>query len=100
MIRIYKWNFQEEFVEKVLGAVLRTPGLILCDYWHQQCLDYSIPKSLSYGDVTDASLHLAVLVMVISNTLCSIFSVYEYFENEIVYLLSNYLQNTNVLSFV
>ena len=69
MIRIYKWNFQEEFVEKVLGAVLRTPGLILCDYWHQQCLDYSIPKSLSYGDVTDASLHLAVLVMVISNSL-------------------------------
>ena len=64
MVRFMKWNFQDDFVEIAFGAVLRTPGLILCDYWHQKCLEYSIPKSLEFTDFTDASLHLAVLLMV------------------------------------
>ena len=64
MVRFMKWSFQDDFVETALGAVLRTPGLILCDYWHQKCLEYSIPKSLEFTDFTDASLHLAVLLMV------------------------------------
>ena len=64
MVRFMKWSFQDDFVEIAFGAVLRTPGLILCDYWHQKCLEYSIPKSLEFTDFTDASLHLAVLLMV------------------------------------
>ena len=67
MVRIINWDFQEEFIEKVLAAVLRTPGLILCDYWHQQCLEYSFPKSFGYADVTDASLNSTVLILVRSN---------------------------------
>ena len=63
MIRIFKWSFQEEAVECVLGSVLRTPGLILCDYWHQKCLDFSVPKSFDFEDLTDASLHLSVLML-------------------------------------
>ena len=64
MVRIINLDFQEEFIEKVLAAVLRTPGLILCDYWHQQCLEYSFPKSFGYADVTDASLNSTVLILV------------------------------------
>ena len=64
MIHILKWSFQEEFIETALGAVLRTPGLILCDYWHQKCLDYSVPKSFELTELSDSSLHLSVLFLV------------------------------------
>ena len=50
--------------DKDFGAILRTPGLILCDYWHQKCVDFSIPKSAELADLSDACLHLSVLLMV------------------------------------
>ena len=64
MIHFLKWSFQEEFIETALGAILRTPGLILCDYWHQKCLDYSVPKSLELTELSESSLHLSVLLLV------------------------------------
>ena len=64
MIHFLKWSFQDEFIETALGAILRTPGLILCDYWHQKCLDYSVPKSLELAELSESSLHLSVLLLV------------------------------------
>ena len=64
MIHFLKWSFQDEFIETALGAILRTPGLILCDYWHQKCLDYSVPKSLELTELSESSLHLSVLLLV------------------------------------
>ena len=64
MIRILKWSFQDNIFETVFGAILRTPGLILCDYWHQKCVDFSIPKSAELADLSDACLHLSVLLRV------------------------------------
>jgi len=63
MIHFLKWSFQDEFIETALGAILRTPGLILCDYWHQKCLDYSVPKSLELTELSESSLHLSVLLL-------------------------------------
>ena len=65
MNRIYKWTFEADTIETVLGSILRTPGIILLDYWHQKCLDFSVPKSLDLDDMADASLHLTVLLLVI-----------------------------------
>ena len=65
MNRIYKWSFEADTIETILGSVLRTPGIILLDYWHQKCLDFSVPKSLELDDMADASLHLSVLLLVI-----------------------------------
>ena len=99
MIRIIKWDFQEEFIEKVLAAVLRTPGLILCDYWHQQCLEYSFPKSFGYADVTDASLNSTVLILVrylyISNELFRIFRLNKKMNEEIK-LVFKFLKNKSI----
>ena len=64
MIDFLKRSFQGDFVEVAINAILRTPGLILCDYWHQKCLDYSVPKSLEIAELSDSSLNLSVLFLV------------------------------------
>ena len=63
MVRLLKWSLPSEWAETVITAILRTPGLIFCDFWHKKCLDYSVPKSWDAVDLSDASLHLSVLLL-------------------------------------
>ena len=34
---LWKWDVSEDVIGAVLTAVLKTPGLIMVEYWHQVC---------------------------------------------------------------